>query len=110
MKEVVDFPYSASHPLLPLLLLNLSQSIPPPSLILSSTPASIGAFIESMTEGMLTRARALDEQLSTITEQLSHHDDLFSKLDTVCSAVQQHSNQFDTINQSFDTLQRSMAA
>ena len=63
-----------------------------------------------MTEGMITRGRALDEQLTSIAEQLSRHDAIFTKLDTVCTTVQQHSDNFDNIHKSFDSLHRSLAS
>ncbi|KAH7673708.1 Retrotransposon gag domain-containing protein [Dioscorea alata] len=67
-----------------------------------------------MTEGMMTRARAVDDQLSSITDQLARHDSIFSKIDSLCSTVQQHSESFDLLKknhaESFDILRSSLAA
>lgn len=67
-----------------------------------------------MTDGMMTRARAIDEQLPSITEQLDRHDTVFTKLENLCTIVQQHSDSFDLLHknhaESFDILRSSLAA
>lgn len=67
-----------------------------------------------MTEGMVTRARAVDEQLSAIADQLARHDSVFSKIDSLCSTVQHHSDSFKLLRKShsdlFDILRSSLAA
>ena len=48
----------------------------------------IGAFIDFMTNGMVTRAHAVYEQLMLITEQLSRHDSVLLKVDSLCATIQ----------------------
>lgn len=57
-----------------------------------------------MTDDMLTRSRAIDEQLHSINKQLakhdfviSQHDSVITKLDLLCLLVQQHFEAFDMI-------------
>lgn len=63
---------------------------------------------------MMTRARTVDEQLSSIADQLPHHDTVFTKLDPLCSTVQQHLDSLEMLNkthtESFDVLCNSQAA
>ncbi|XP_039118795.1 uncharacterized protein LOC120254848 [Dioscorea cayenensis subsp. rotundata] len=67
-----------------------------------------------MTDGMMTRAKAVDEQLSAIADQLARHDAVFTKIDSLCATVQQHSDSFDLLRkshaESFDILRSSLAA
>lgn len=76
--------------------------------------ASIGAFVDLMTEGMMTRTRTVDEQLVAINEQLARHDFVFTKVDSLCATVQQHSDSFEQLRKnhsdSFDILRSTMAA
>lgn len=43
------------------------------------------------------RARIVDEQLSSIADQLAHHGSVFSKTDSLYATVQQHSKSFDLL-------------
>lgn len=61
-----------------------------------------------MTETMQTRSRALEEQLTAITDHLARHDALFSKLDTVSNTLQQHHDTLDMIQKSLATQQTVM--
>lgn len=67
-----------------------------------------------MTDGMVTRARAVDEQLSSLADQLARHDSVFAKIDSLCSIVQLHAESFDLLrkshSESFDFLRNSLAA
>ena len=62
---------------------------------------------------MMTRARAMEEQLTSLADQLSRHDATFSKIESLCSTVQQHSESFDLLRknhvESFDILRSSLA-
>lgn len=92
------------------ILLFFSSSYPIPLRI----PVTIWCFHWLMTEGMVTRARAVDEQLSAIADQLARHDSVFSKIDSLCSTVQHHSDSFKLLRKShsdsFDILRNSLAA
>lgn len=57
----------------------------------------------------MTRARAVDEQLSSMAEQLTRHNFVLTKLDSLCSTIQQHSESFDVIRSSLATQQTVMA-
>ncbi|XP_039121357.1 uncharacterized protein LOC120258078 [Dioscorea cayenensis subsp. rotundata] len=67
-----------------------------------------------MTDGMVTRARAVDDQLSAMAEQLARHDAALTKLDSLCSTVQLHSDSFEVLRktqaESFEALRSSMAS
>lgn len=67
-----------------------------------------------MTDGMVTRARAVDDQLSSMADQLARHDSTFAKIDCLCSTVQLHAESFDLLRkshaESFDVLRTSLAA
>ena len=66
-----------------------------------------------MTEGMVTRARAVEDQLSSIADQLARHDSVFSRFDSLCSTVQQQSESFELLqknhSESIDILRSSLA-
>lgn len=49
---------------------------------------------------MVTRARAVDEQLSSMADQLGHHDSVFAKLNALYSTVQSHSDSFNHLRKS----------
>lgn len=67
-----------------------------------------------MTDGMVTRARAVDDQLSALADHVARHDLVFSKIESLCSTVQHHSESFDLLRkshtESFDILRSSLAA
>ena len=63
---------------------------------------SFGALVDllssTMTEGMTTRYKALEDSISKIADQLQSQNAIISKFDTVMSIVQQHS---ESIAQNF---------
>ncbi|KAH7668467.1 hypothetical protein IHE45_11G012800 [Dioscorea alata] len=67
-----------------------------------------------MTDGMVTRARTVDEQLSSMAEQLARHDAVITKIDTLYSTVQHYSDSFEILwksnSESLDILRSSLAA
>ena len=46
---------------------------------------------------MMPHAKALEEQLSLITDQLAQHDFVFTKPDFLCNIVQQPSRTFEML-------------
>lgn len=50
-----------------------------------------------MTDSMITRARAVDDQLAAMAEQLMRHDFIFMKLDSLYSTVQHHSESLEIL-------------
>ena len=78
----------------------------------SSNPATNWCFHwppAPMTEGMQTRACALEEQLSAVNEQLARHDSILTKLDSFCTTVQQHSTMMSQHTETLDMVQKSLA-
>lgn len=53
-----------------------------------------------MTDGMMTWARAVDNQLSLMAEQLRRYEAALTKLDSLWSTVQQNSESFDVLRKS----------
>lgn len=58
-----------------------------------------------MTEGMMTRTRAIEE---TISQLIERHDALLAKMENLCGSGQQHADLFDTIQKSLATQQTVM--
>lgn len=67
-----------------------------------------------MTEGLVSRACAVEEQVVLMADQLARHDFVFTKIKSLCSTVQHHSESFEVIRksnlESFDLLRTSMAS
>lgn len=59
-----------------------------------------------MTEGMVTRSRALDDQLSNLTELVTKQD---AKMDALSVTVQQHAETFEMLQKSLASQQAVMA-
>lgn len=59
-----------------------------------------------MSEGMTTRSRALDDQFTTLNDR---HDNLLSRLEAVCTTIQQHSDTFELVQKSLAAQQTVMA-
>ena len=59
----------------------------------------------------MTRARAMEDQLASMAEHLARHESVISKLDALCSTVQQHSDSFDlmrkTHTEAFDLMRKT---
>lgn len=53
-----------------------------------------------------TRSREVDEQLATLND---HHDSVLSRLDTLCTTVQQHSKNFEVLQKSIASQQAVIA-
>lgn len=91
-----------------------SQPFPTKSHRTGADNASIWCFHWAMTDGMVTRARAMEEQLTSMADQLARHDSVLAKLDSLCSTVQQHSESFEAIrksnSESFNLLWTLMAS
>lgn len=67
-----------------------------------------------MTDVMMTKARAIEEQLSSMAGQLARHDTVIATIDLLYSMVQQHSESFNLMKKNhiefFDILRNSLAA
>lgn len=53
-----------------------------------------------MVEGMLTRSRAIEEQLSSLSDLIAKQD---AKMDSLTFSVQQHSDAFEMLHKSLAT-------
>lgn len=61
-------------------------------------------FVDFMIDGMMTRSRAIDEQLVLMADQLARHDAVFTKLESLCSTVQHHNESIELIHKTHSEL------